>query len=142
MFQNCKKLLTVHLPVAEKIDPYTFGGCLALKTVHLPVADTINNYAFYGCTALETVDLPVANYIGNQIFRNCNALTTLKLGYAGTPFYIYQVTSIFGSGNQSKANSIDLQLDLSSTSSRPAEVNGKVWKTLTWKSITQYTPTP
>lgn len=76
IFQDCKSLVSVNIPLAEKLGTSAFDGCTSLTTINLPSVTNLGVGVFNGCTSLATINLPVVTYVGNT-FPNCTSLTML-----------------------------------------------------------------
>ena len=76
-FCSCPNLISVDLPKATKILPYSFSESNIVSMV-LPSADNINGYAFQ-YSNIQKLDLPKVIHIGAGAFEYCENLSTIIL---------------------------------------------------------------
>ena len=79
VFRDCTGLVSVNLPVCGHLGSHTFRGCTSLTYVNLPVCSSIESGVFRGCTSLSTVVLTACEYIDQNTFYGCNVLSEIDL---------------------------------------------------------------
>ena len=82
VFEQCRKLKTVRLPISLKtIGDHSFSNCKALVRIDIPsgVVD-IGQAAFSSCIVLKTISLPEGVVdLPKNVFYNCKSLKSVKL---------------------------------------------------------------
>ena len=126
-FNDCLVLEKVNLPKVETIDSHAFAYDFCEKAVELvlPSADNLVKNVFYDCEKLRRLSLPKATIIGDFTFHNCNELTTLELTTSEP------IKTSSGTFDDFKTSACSLILN----SNKKGEVNGNIWKGVSWKNI-------
>lgn len=155
-FQGCDRLSSIEIPEVEEIGYAAFemtniptidlqkavtvsGRAFAcnnsLTNVNLPLAQRLEEWTFRMCPALTTVIAPKANYIGAFLFEGCTSLETVELT---TEQEITMDENAWKSveSEESEAMAINEQVNLVLNKNKEGEVEGNVWKGITFKSIT------
>lgn len=111
-FMAMPLLTSVNLPEITRLPICCFMLCEALKTVSIPKATQIGDYAFGGCTSIETVQLTAKG----------------EIEVSGPAWDIRP--------DQGESNPVNGQIDLILNNDKQGEVEGNVWKGVTFNSIT------
>ena len=154
-FIGCGSLVSINLPEVTKIEAETFRWT-AIKNLFLPKVTFIEFYAFETCFALESVNLPEATILGGALFQNCPLLETVLVpkanhicdhAFAGcTSIKEVQLTAEGEitvdkyawsfNPDEGESNPVNGQIDLILNNDKQGEVEGNVWKGVTFNSIT------
>lgn len=78
-FWNCRKLVTVELPMLTIVTSNLFRECVALENVYLPAVTSIYSVSFLLATGLKKTDLPRVRNIEGFSFPYCYQLVALIL---------------------------------------------------------------
>ena len=123
---------TINLPKAELINGRCFESCHSLTTVVLPAAKTLTWATFRGCGQLISVDAPNVNKIECCAFTGIAQNITLKLTTADE---ITIDENAWGRELQEDVF-VNEMIDLVLNKNKENEVEGNVWKGVTFNSIT------
>ncbi|MBR2946714.1 MAG: leucine-rich repeat protein [Bacteroidaceae bacterium] len=99
---------------------------------NLPEVKTLGSMAFGNCLLLKNVSAPKTNCICDGVFSNCTSLETVELT---TEEEITMDENAWNS-EESEAMAINEQVNLVLNKNKEGEVEGNVWKGITFKSIT------
>lgn len=125
-------ITSVDLPKAVSVSDRVFNENNLLSNVNLPLAQSLGAITFRKCPALTTVIAPKANYIGAFLFDGCTSLETVELT---TEEEITMNENAWNS-EESEGMAINEQVNLVLNKNKESEVEGNVWKGVTFKSIT------
>ncbi len=120
-----KWLKRISAPKVETVGEAAFWNCEVLETVDFPNAKYLGEEAFCACEKLETLNFPNATTIGDLCFGGCKGLKSLSLGASE------QINTSARSFASLNTAGIDLDLD----GYEADQAVGKIWKDLSWKSI-------
>ena len=145
-FINCTTLTEVEFPVVKKIDYWAFRDCISLREINFPSVTNIGWFAFDGCVNLRSVTFPKAVEIGVAAFNGCRNLEMVVLpSVTDVPEYAFSgclsltvlklttKSKIMSNINSFGFNTESCNLYL--CPNKEGEVNGKIWREKTWKSI-------
>lgn len=81
LFKNCKKMVSVSMPVLTESGAGLLNGCEALTDINLPQLTTLNlGWHFAECTSLKTIYLPKLQSVGaKNIFSKSKSLEKIIL---------------------------------------------------------------
>lgn len=127
-FWSCESLTSFDFSNVAELGSEAFQACDKLNNVSLPKITELKDAVFSGCKALESLSLPVANVIDADALRSCDALVKLELGCT---------TDIDFSPKDTYLDTKNIDLALEGTEASKAV--GKVWKDVTWKTISSNT---
>lgn len=73
-FMFCENLISVNLPLVEKIGKESFRVCDNLSSISLPKLKTSDDEAFVACDKLAKIDMPKLTNLADEIFSGCDLL--------------------------------------------------------------------
>ena len=125
------KIENLYLPKVTFIEFYAFEMCTSLINANLPEVKTLGSMAFGNCLLLKNVSAPKTNCICDGVFSNCTSLETVELT---TEEEITMDENAWNS-EESEGMAINEQVNLVLNKNKEEEVEGNVWKGITFKSI-------
>ncbi|MFR7466676.1 MAG: leucine-rich repeat domain-containing protein [Phocaeicola vulgatus] len=69
-----ENLISVNLPLVEKIGKESFRVCDNLSSISLPKLKTSDDEAFVACDKLTKIDMPKLTNLADEIFSGCDLL--------------------------------------------------------------------
>lgn len=124
-FMSCESITSFDFSNVTSIEKEAFRACERLKTVSLPKITELKNAVFAECRSLESVTLPIANIIDVSALRACYDLVKLELGCTSEINF-----------KPVDANFDTKKIDLVLEGVEASNAVGKIWKDVSWKSIT------
>lgn len=124
-FWTCESMASFDFSNVTSIGSEAFQACEKLNNVFLPKITELKRAVFAGCKSLESISLPIANIIDAEALYACHALEKMELGCTSEINFKPDNTYL-------ETKKIDLVLE----GVEASNAVGKIWKDVSWKSIT------